>query len=91
MYEYITYEALIALFMISSILAGIIHFFIKEMEEKSKYDDFLNDAFDGIENNFSSNNSYGYTNTNGIHFYKDEDGKLKVSSQSKLCGYSIEH
>ena len=61
------------------------------MHSKSKYKEFVTDATDGIENNFSSNNKYSYTNTNGMAFVKTKNGKIKGISQSKLCGISIEY
>ena len=65
--------------------------FEKEMLSKSKRKEFISDAVDGIDNKFKSNNVYSYSDTNGIAFYKEPDGKIKGFSQSKLCGISINY
>lgn len=65
--------------------------FKKEMKNKAKYKDFIEDAIDGIENNFASNNLYAHTNTNGISFTKDSNNNLNVISQSKLCGTAVNY
>jgi len=68
-----------------------LHLFKKEMLNKAKYKDFINDAIDGIDNNFASNKTYAYTSTKGISFTKDSNNIMHVSSQSKLCGIAINH
>lgn len=70
-------------------LAVLSSTFKKEMKRKSKYKDFLDDAVDGVENNFSSNNNYAYTSTKGISFYRNKNKEIEVISQSKLCGIAI--
>ena len=65
--------------------------FKKEMKNKSKYKDYMEDAIDGLENNFASNNLYSHTTTNGISFFKDKNNNMKVVSQSKLCGTAINY
>lgn len=80
--------------LLLAIFFGLGLFFLmlkKEMSSKSKYKEFVNDAIDGMENKFSSNSKYSYTNTNGMAFYKLPDGKIQGISQSKLCGISLEH
>ena len=70
-------------------LAVLFSSFKKEMNKKSKYKDFLDDAVDAVENNFSSNSNYAYTSTKGISFYKNKNKEIEVVSQSKLCGIAI--
>lgn len=65
--------------------------FKKEMKNKIKYKDFIDDAIDGIENNFGSNKPYAHTDTNGISFSKNTENELIITSQSKLCGTAINY
>lgn len=85
-------ELIISLTLLLIVVSLSVFFstFKKEMQRKSMHKDFLNDAIDAIENNFSSNNNYAYTNTKGISFFKNNAGKIEVSSQSKLCGIAID-
>lgn len=62
--------------------------FIIEMEKKSKYKDYVDEAVDAAKNNFGSNIDFGFANTKGMAFFEDKDGKIDAISQSKLCGVS---
>lgn len=62
-----------------------------EMKNKSNRKEFIEDAIDGIENNFSSNKYHQYTSCSGISFFKNNDNEIEVISQSKLYGVSINH
>lgn len=85
-------EFMYLLLLLSIFTAFItLYLFKKEMMNKSKHKDFLDDAVDGIENNFSSNNVYSYTCTNGISFFENNKKEIQVFSQSKLCGIAINH
>lgn len=89
-----TYIYIIGYFLIlfSSFAAFIaLLLFEKEMKKKAKYKDFLEDAIDGIENNFSSNRDYAYTSKKGISFTKLPNGNIQIISQSKLCDTAINH
>jgi hypothetical protein len=81
---------LVVLF-VSFVLFIALFLFKKEMKNKAKYKEFLEDAIDGIENNFSSNYDYAHTSTNGISFSKLPNGKIRITSQSKLCGTAINY
>lgn len=81
---------LVVLFISFAIFVALF-LFKKEMNNKIKYKDFIDDAIDGIENNFASNRDYAYTNTNGISFSKLPNGNIQISSQSKLCGTAINY
>jgi len=65
--------------------------FKREMKNKSKYKEYIEDAIDGIENNFSRNSNHQYTSCSGIAFFKNKDNEIEVISQSKLCSTSINY
>lgn len=79
----------IVAFLLFSLLLALNHF-KKEMEDKMQYKDYVDDAIDGVYNDFRSNNTYSFPFTLGLAFYKDENG-ISIKSQSKLYGPSIEH
>jgi len=87
MYEFLYIVLLLSIFSVFITL----FLFKKEMMNKAKHKDFLEDAVDGIEKNFSSNNVYSYTCTNGLSFFENENKEIDVKSQSKLCGIAINH
>ena len=79
----------VILLILIVVIAVSVSSFKKEMKRKGHYRDFLDDAIDAVEHNFSSNKNYAYTSTKGISFSKSADKKIKVVSQSKLCGTAI--
>lgn len=76
-------------FFLFSLLLTLNHF-KKEMESKMLYQDYIDDAIDGIYNDFTSNRKYAFPSVKGLVFYEDKSGELSVKSQSKLHGYSID-
>lgn len=81
----------VALLILSFTAFVALTLFKIEMKNKSKYKDFVNDAIDGIENNFASNNTYQYTSCSGIAFMRNSSGELIAISQNKLCSTAINH
>ena len=59
-----------------------------EVNRKIKIEDYVKNAIDGIENDFSSNYKYNLIYKTGIKAVKKET-KVKLYSQSKLIDISI--
>lgn len=87
MTEILIYTA-VCFFLFSMFLT--LTYFKREMNAKMMYNDYVVDALDGVYNDFTSNNEYAFTFKKGLAFYRSEDGKISVKSQSKLAGISID-
>lgn len=84
-----TIYAILILILFSFALS--LWYFQHDMKRKMQYREFVEDAKDGIFNDFSSNAKYTFSSTKGIALYKKEDGKYLLKSQSKLYDTSIEY
>ena len=62
--------------------------FYKEAKRKLQIEDYKKNANDWILNDYASNNKYNFSYTRGIKAF-EEDGKIKLVSQSKLTGSAI--
>ncbi len=65
--------------------------FKREMRNKSKYKHYIDDAIDGIENNFSSNNDYPTFSSSGVAFIRNNNNEIEAISQNKLFGTPIKY
>lgn len=74
--------SIIVIFLVMLISIG------KEVKRKVKIDDYVKNAIDGVEKDFTSNFNYNLIYTKGIKAVKKND-KVKLYSQSKLTGISI--
>jgi len=81
--------------VVVAILISVIFMFIvmlisihNEVKRKSKIDDYIKNAIDGIEKDFTSNLKYNLIYTRGIKAVK-KNQKIKLYSQSKLTDISI--
>ncbi|RUM44573.1 MAG: hypothetical protein DSY46_05285 [Hydrogenimonas sp.] len=61
---------------------------ILDAKRKSKIRSFSIYAKDGIENNFTSNHTYGFCSAKGIRITKSKNGKFRIQSQSRLVNPS---
>lgn len=59
-----------------------------EVKRKAKINDYVKNAIDGVEKDFTSNHNYNLVYTKGIKAVK-ENGQVKLYSQSKLTDISI--
>jgi len=57
--------------------------------KKSKIQDYITHAKDGLENDFESNNRYNLNYKLGFKVVNGKNGKLKIVSQSKLHNSSF--
>ena len=60
-----------------------------DARKKSKARGFVLYAKDGLENNFTSNHTYGFCSAKGIRVTETKDGKLLIQSQSRLVNTSF--
>lgn len=67
----------------------LLWYFKKEMNKKMQYQEFIDDAKDGVLKNFESNFTYAHASTKGIRLIKNEDNKYRIVSQSKLHDTSV--
>lgn len=59
--------------------------FKAEMKKRMAYQDYIDEAVDGVYNDFASNRGYSLPASKGLVFYR-EGGKIRLKGQSRLCG-----